>query len=230
MADNVTEQTKEKAGTRRGADVERTVKVTLQEAYSGATRPYTAITAAGQERHAALEIPPGVTTGTTMRYTGYGLSVRAGGAPGDLYLLIEVAPHTGFERRGNDLYHQLTVPWVKLAQGGIVPVKTLDERTISLTLPVGIRDGQLFRLPGEGMPQLHQPDHRGDLYVTVNATLSRGGNITDQQTAREAGKTTKQQTPQQDDSAELVFIAMLLTAFFVAGIGAGLLLYWLILD
>jgi DnaJ-class molecular chaperone len=211
---------------RAGSDQERKVEVTLQEAYTGTTR---LVELAGG-RCFAVKIPPGVATGTRVRFAGYGLSGRAGGSPGDLYLLIKVRPCSSFQRRGNDLYHQYAANLAELALGGEIPIRTLNGRTLALALPAGTLPGQQFRLAGAGMPQLHQPDERGDLYVTVNATLPRGGKIPDQQTSREEGKTTKQQTPQEDASGEPVFIALLLTALFVAGIGAGLLLYWLILE
>jgi curved DNA-binding protein len=199
---------------RKGADVTRKVALSLQEAYCGTTRPYTAITAAGQERHAELKIPPGVATGTKVRYTGQGLSGQAGGSPGDLYLLIEVTPHPGVERVGNDLYHRLFVPLAELAHGGIVRVRMLDGRILNLLLPPGTRDGHQFRLAGEGMPQLHQPECRGDLFVTVSAK------------PLVAGKPTSAATDQTgDDSFAVVFFAVL----FMAGLGAGLFLYWLIL-
>jgi curved DNA-binding protein len=215
---------------RPGSDVERKVVVTLREAYCGTTRVLVQQLASGRERALELNIPPGVATGTRVRFAGRGLSGRAGGSPGDLYLLVKVQPCPGFARRGNDLYHQYAANLAELALGGEIRIRTPDGRTLALALPAGTLPGQRFRLAGEGMPHLHQPECRGDLYVTVNATLPRGVKITDQQTSREEVKTTKQQTPQEDDSGELVFIAMLLTALFLAGIGAGLLLYWLILE
>jgi curved DNA-binding protein len=211
---DVTEQTKEKTQPRRGADVEWTVPVSLKEAYTGATR---LVELAGG-RCFAVKIPPGVATGTRVRFRERGKRGHAGGGRGDLYLLIQVQPHPSFARRGNDLYHQYDANLAELALGGEIRIRTLDGRTLALALPAGTLPGQQFRLRGEGMPDLHQPDERGDLFVTVNATLPPGVKITDQQ------------TQQEDDSAELVFIAMLLTAFFLAGIGAGLLLYWLMLD
>jgi curved DNA-binding protein len=215
---------------RPGADVERKVVVTLQEAYSGTTRPYTAITAAGQERHAELAIPPGVATGTKVRFTGYGLSGRKGGAPGDLYLLIEVRPHPSFERQGNDLYHRLTVPLSGLAHGGILRVKTLEGSLLNVALQAGTQDGQCFRLVGQGMPQLHQPDQRGDLYVTVEAAVQQPRQ-TGQQGADNLREATRETTGTPNDATlrkDNIGVRVFLAALFEAGIGAALLLWWLI--
>lgn len=48
---------------------------------------------------------------------------------------------------------------------------TLDGRALALTVPPGTRDGRVFRLRGQGMPHLDQPDQRGDLHAEVHALL-----------------------------------------------------------
>src|SRR5688572_29792816 len=72
-------QAQDKAGNtpRRGADVKRVVAVTLREAYCGTTRSLRQQLASGRERPLELKIPPGVDTGTRVRFTGYGLSGHA---------------------------------------------------------------------------------------------------------------------------------------------------------
>jgi DnaJ-class molecular chaperone len=237
MADwrDVLEQTHEEP--RPGSGFEQEVVLTLRQAYRGVTCQYTDTLPNGKKHTVKLKVPPGVDTGTRVRFAGQGKRGHAGGAPGDHYLVIQVRQHPRFARRGNDLYHECFTNLAELALGGEIRIRTLDGKLLGLTIPAGTLPGQRFRLTGQGMPHLHQPECRGDLYVTVNATLPRGVKITDQQTSREEVKTTKQQTPQErqtspqeDDSGELVFIAMLLTALFLAGIGTGLLLYWLILE
>jgi curved DNA-binding protein len=214
---------------RAGSDQERKVEVTLQEAYTGTTR---LVELAGGGCF-AVKIPPGVATGTKVRYTGYGLSGRAGGAPGDMYLVIEVKPCPSFTRRGNDLYHRLFVPLAELAPGGIDRVRTLDGRILNLSLPPGTREGHQFRLAGEGMPQLQQPDRRGDLYVTVAAAVPEPRTPGQQRAAspREATRETARKPDASGWTAdEIIGLVIFAVFFIVVGIGAGLLLYWLMLD
>jgi DnaJ-class molecular chaperone len=54
--------------------------------------------------------------------------------------------------------------------GGEATVPTL-ERPLVLTIPAGTQNGKVFRLRGQGMPNLKQPDQRGDLLAEVNVTL-----------------------------------------------------------
>jgi DnaJ-class molecular chaperone len=214
---------------RAGSDVERKVVLTLQEAYSGTTRLYTAITAAGQKRHAKLEIPPGVATDTKVRFTGYGLSGRAGGTPGDLYLLIKVQPCPGFERRGNDLYYQCEANLIELALGTEIRISTLNGRILAMTVPADTQPGQRFRLARQRMPQLGQPNQRGDLYVTVKMKLPAGLSRKQYALLRLLGweaSSAPNKTEREDPLIGHIFLA----AILLLGIGVGFIIYWLLLD
>jgi curved DNA-binding protein len=207
-----------------GADVEQPVTVTLKEAFHGTTRLLIQQLASGQERPLEVKIPLGVDTGTRVRFTGYRLSGHAGGAPGDLYLLIEVRPCSGFERRGNDLYHQCEANLAELALGTEISVKTVDEKILALTIPPGTQPGQRFRLAGQGMPRLGKPHQHGDLYVTVNAKIPPD-------LAKLLEKIRRSQAPHDPTCREDdIFALLFLVVVFVAGIGVGFILYWLILD
>ena len=156
---------------RTGSNLEQPVEVTLEEAYRGTTRRFTVDTTNGQRRSLEVKIPPGVDNGSRVRVTGQGIPGQAGGPAGDLYLVISVRPDPRFERHGADLYHRLNVPLSVLLLGGEVRVMTLDRRTLALSIPAGTQDGRVFRLRGQGMPRLSQPDQRGDLHVEVHAHL-----------------------------------------------------------
>ena len=91
-------------------------------------------------------------------------------AGGDLYLIVEVLPHSQFERDGDDLRVTADVDLYTLLLGGKAEVPTIT-RHVNLTIPEGTTNGRQFRLRGQGMPNLKQPDKRGDLFVTVNARL-----------------------------------------------------------
>jgi DnaJ-class molecular chaperone len=156
---------------RRGADLEAAVEVTLEEAYRGTTRQLTLEGAGGASRQIEVTIPPGVDEGTRVRIAGQGGPGRSGGPPGDLYLVVHVRPDPRFERRGDDLYLRERVPLATLLLGGEVRVSTPDRRTLALKIPPGTPDGQVFRLRGQGMPRLGQPERRGDLHVEVHVHL-----------------------------------------------------------
>jgi len=118
-----------------------------------------------REKTIELRIPPGVDTGTRLRVTGEGEAGVNNGAPGDLYVVLEVKEHPYFERRGADLY--CTIP-VSIAQATLgtelqVPGLNGEER---LKIPEGTQSGAVFRTKGKGLPDPHGGG-RGDLYYHV---------------------------------------------------------------
>lgn len=113
-----------------------------------------------------VRIPPGVDTGTRLRSTGNGSAGPHGAPAGDLYLVVRVKDHDRFERDGDDLACALPVAFPTLALGGQVDVQTLRGKA-TLRIPEGTGAGTVFRLRGEGMPNLRS-GNRGDLHVRVD--------------------------------------------------------------
>jgi curved DNA-binding protein len=152
---------------RRGHDSEHNVQITLEEAFHGTTRALQW----EDGRQIEAKIPSGVRNGSRLRFSGQGQPGTNGGSPGDLYLKIEVAPHPGFQREGDDdLTVTVPVDLYAALLGGQVQVSILD-REVKLTIPPGTANGKVFRLRGLGMPNLRNPDQRGDLYATVHVQL-----------------------------------------------------------
>lgn len=152
--------------TRQPVSYEQPVQITLEEAYKGAAR---ALQIDG--RRLEGKIPPGAKTGTRVRLGGMG-PAGADGQKSDIYLVIEVAPDARFERKGNDLYSEVTVDLYTAVLGGQVRVPTMTSDVV-LTIPAGTQPGQKIRLSGRGMPELRNPQAFGDLYVTVKVQLPR---------------------------------------------------------
>jgi curved DNA-binding protein len=141
------------------------VTITLEEAFRGATR----IVQKG-ERRLEVKIPPGARTGTRIRLAGEGAE-SSRGAAGDLYLAVNVAAQTNWERREDDLHTEIAVDVYTMMLGGEARVSTIDQKSVLLTIPPETRAGQSFRLAGLGMPHLQNPSARGDLFVKVQPDL-----------------------------------------------------------
>jgi molecular chaperone DnaJ len=119
-----------------------------------------------RQRHAIpVEVPAGVSDGMELRMPGEGPAGPAGGPPGDLYVSFQVKPHPVFERRGQDLVCELSVPMTMAALGAEVEILTLEGAEV-LRLAPGIESGQVLRLRGKGIPNLERRG-RGDLFVTI---------------------------------------------------------------
>jgi DnaJ-class molecular chaperone len=154
-----------------GQDIESPVEVTLAEAYQGVTRVFELTEPDGTSKRIEVKIPAGIDEGSRIRIAGQGAQGAAG--RGDLYLRIHVLPDPRFTREGTTLHTQVEVPLAIAMLGGEVQVTTPDGRGLMLRIPAGTANGRSFRLRGKGMPQLGQPEKRGDLYADVTVVLPR---------------------------------------------------------
>jgi curved DNA-binding protein len=118
-----------------------------------------------------VTIPKGVREGQRLRLAGKGGAGRHGGAPGDLYIVLTVKPHSQYRVKGRDLY--LDVPLLPrlAALGGAVEIPTLAGN-VALNIRPGTCSGKHLRLAKRGLPSLH--GEAGDLYAVVRIVAQEG--------------------------------------------------------
>ncbi|QSR85639.1 molecular chaperone DnaJ [Methylacidimicrobium sp. B4] len=118
-----------------------------------------------QTAEMSIKIPAGIDDGYRLRLAGYGERGSAGGPAGDLYVVVHVRRHEVFERQGNDLYCDMPISFVQAALGGEATVPCLVGKA-TLKIPAGTQSGQVFRLRGRGVADVHGRGI-GDLLVRV---------------------------------------------------------------
>lgn len=123
----------------------------------------------GSEETLKVKVPPGVATGQKLKLRGKGNDGHGDGQAGDLYVVINVADHELFRRRGADLLCELPVTYAEAAQGSDVCVPTL-EGVATVRVPPGTASGQVLRLSGRGLPR---KKGRGDLHLQVVIEVPR---------------------------------------------------------
>lgn len=111
-----------------------------------------------------VRIPPGIEDGTELRLRGQGEAVP-GGAPGDLYVLVRVAPHPYFRREGNNVLLRLPLSIVEATLGTEVDVPTIDG-IATLKVPPGTSSHQRLRMRGKGIAD-PRTGVRGDQLVEI---------------------------------------------------------------
>lgn len=153
------------ARPRAGRDIEAPVEITLEEAFHGAARSIEL-----RDRRINARIPAGVRTGSRVRLQGQGEPGLRGGPPGDLYLIVEVQPHSRFTMEGEDLVAPVAIDFYTAAVGGEVRVQTLDG-AVKLKIPPRTQAGRTFRLRGQGMPRGVRSSERGDLIARIEIAL-----------------------------------------------------------
>ncbi len=150
-------------GPIQGGDVEAQLSLTLPEAVLGVEKH---VMVGG--RAVTAKIPAGVDVGTRVRIAGHGEPGDHGGPPGDLFLVIDVAPHPLLTRDGDDLHMELPVTVKEALLGGSIPVPTLRGGG-AVTLKPGTQSGTKLRLKGQGVSGRGKA--AGDLYLVVQVKL-----------------------------------------------------------
>ena len=125
-------------------------------------------------REYRFRIPPGTEDGARLRINGEGGEGFQNGPPGNLEIVIHVAPHDFFTRVGNDIHCRIPVSFAEAALGGTVRIPTLEGYQ-TFHLPQGTQTGWVFRFPGVGANgDPHQPpgDQVNEVVVTTPQNLS----------------------------------------------------------
>ncbi|VCU69881.1 Chaperone protein DnaJ [Pigmentiphaga humi] len=112
-----------------------------------------------------VKVPAGIDDGMRIRSSGNGEPGVNGGPSGDLYVEIHIKQHAIFQRDGDDLHCELTIPFTTAALGGDLEVPTLGGRG-EIGIPEGTQTGKVFRLRGKGIRGVRS-SYPGDLYCHV---------------------------------------------------------------
>lgn len=130
----------------RGPDLRYHLEVDFLDAARGAKRAVTMPDGKSIE----ITIPPGVRDGQTLRLRGKGAPGHGKGPAGDALVTIAVAPHTVFERNGDDIELELPITFDEAVLGAKVDVPTIHG-SVSMKIPPGASSGQRLRLKGKGI-------------------------------------------------------------------------------
>jgi curved DNA-binding protein len=143
----------------RTQDTEAVITLTLGEAFSGVEKRFSLGTETIDVR-----IPAGAKAGTRLRVKGKGQINHQTQQRGDLYLKVELQPHSFFQIEGDHLVCEVLITPDEATLGAAIDVPTPDGH-VNVKLPAGVRSGQSLRLRGKGWPLTK--GGRGDQLVKV---------------------------------------------------------------
>ena len=116
-----------------------------------------------------VRIPPGVGSGSRIKFKGKGEPGLSGGPPGDLFVVTMVDKHPYLGRSNANITMELPITFSEAALGTQVEIPTVDSR-VKLKIPAGTQSGRKFRLKGKGAPRL-KGKGQGDMIVTVKVVV-----------------------------------------------------------
>jgi molecular chaperone DnaJ len=152
-----------------------------------------------RRRTLRVDIPPGIADGQRIRLSGRGHAGEPGGPPGDLYVLVQVAPDERFVRDGDDLVTALDVPAPLAALGAMLTAPSLDG-DVEVEIEPGTQPGAILSVPGKGMPRLRRPGRNGNLRVVVNVVVPRKLNKEQRRLAQELADSMTEENLRLDES------------------------------
>jgi curved DNA-binding protein len=117
-----------------------------------------------------ITIPPGLESGQQIRYQGMGDDSIPGIPPGDLLVNINVRPHPIFKRDRTNLFIEKYISFIDAVQGTNLKIKTLDNKTLDITVPKGTQPDSVLSCRGEGLPD-GRTKQRGNLFVKIKLTI-----------------------------------------------------------
>ena len=147
-------------GTAKTAqDTEAPISLSLGEAFNGVQKRLSL----GNET-IEVRIPAGVKAGNRVRVRGKGQLNPLNQQRGDLYLKIDIIPHSFFQFEGDNLTCEVSIAPDEAVLGASIDVPTPDG-SVKVNIPAGIRSGQSLRLRGKGwrLPK----DGRSDQLVKI---------------------------------------------------------------
>jgi molecular chaperone DnaJ len=81
-------------------------------------------------------------------------------------------PHERFERKGHNLLSTEHITFSQAVLGDKISVKTING-SVKMKIPAGTQSGEIFRIKGEGVPQLGRSNARGDQLVTIVVNIPK---------------------------------------------------------
>lgn len=130
-----------------------------------------------RKRTISVKIPKGISDGQAVRVQGEGeppppeMSPGGEGVRGDLHVVVRVEDHELFDREGNHIGMEMPISFTQAALGAEVDVPTLEGKH-TLKIPKGTQHGAVFRVDGQGLPDLRS-GRRGDLVVGLKVEIPR---------------------------------------------------------
>ena len=125
-------------------DSEATISLSFSEAFHGVTKRLNL----GQEK-VEVHIPGGTKPGSRIRLRGKGQQSSYSQARGDLYLNVQLKPHSFFEFEGDNLVCEVPIAPDEAVLGTSIEIPTPDSM-VTMKIPAGISSGQTLRLRGKG--------------------------------------------------------------------------------
>ena len=147
---------------------EATIRLSFADAFRGTTKRINL-----SNESVEFRIPPGAKQGSRIRVRGKGQFIPHSQKRGDLYLNVELQPHSFFKFEGDNLVCEIPITPDEAILGASIDIPTPDG-LVTMKVPSGVRSGQTLRLRGKGWssPQGKRTDQLVKIIITTPKRIS----------------------------------------------------------
>ncbi len=163
-----------KKSSATGQDIQVTLEVTFEEAFSGTEKRVTVKSSDGNNQTIDVKVPEGAVEGGKLRYKGKGAAGKNGGKKGDLLIVTSIKPHALYTRSGADVLMNLPLSFDEAALGAQIVIPAPDGSQFKLTIPAGTQEGKVFVVKGRGAKRVgnkSEDSERGDLRIKATIVI-----------------------------------------------------------
>lgn len=152
---------------RRNKDLRVQLQVILASTLEAQRKTISIQTTKGDRYNVDVDIPRGVSDGTTIKYAQMGDNMFDTLTRGDLYVIISIQPDNRFELHGINVVTTIEIDSIDAMLGCDKIIQGIDGKEYSIKIPQACQQGTKFGLQGQGLYQMNT-NHRGDLIAVIN--------------------------------------------------------------
>lgn len=157
---------------RRNKDLRIRINLSLRETLSDQQKTISVQTSTGERQTVNVQIPKGVTTGSSIKYPGLGDNMFSTLQRGDLYVTFVVEEDPLYQVDGINLVYNLQINVLDAMIGCTADVPSIEGRVFNINIPAGTGNTTKFRIPNQGLYSLdHNGQIRGSLIVNIDIII-----------------------------------------------------------
>lgn len=137
---------KAKSPSQSAQDTHYQMAVSFQESIIGSEKVITL----ANGKNLQIKIPPGITSGTKLRFKNQGGELTNEQGSGDAYIEIKVEPLEGWTRQDLDIETEVAISYIEGILGAEISVPTMHG-SVMLKIPPGVNTGTKLRIKGKGV-------------------------------------------------------------------------------
>jgi DnaJ-class molecular chaperone len=157
---------------RRNKDLRIRINLSLRETLADQQKTISVQTSTNERQTVNVQIPKGVTTGSSIKYPGLGDNMFNTLPRGDLYVTFLIEEDPLYQVDGINLVYNLQINVLDAMVGSTADVPSIEGRVFNINIPAGTGHQTKFRIPNQGLYSLDHNGHiRGSLIVNIEVII-----------------------------------------------------------